>query len=51
MTLRKLTKWLAIAAMIGGLVAFIAFKEASIQIDGKTISLEELIYESIDYER
>ncbi len=51
MTLKKLAQWLAVAALIGGLVAFISFKEAAIKIDGRTISLEELIYESIDYNR
>lgn len=51
MNLKKIAQWLAIAALLGGMVAFVAFKEASIKIDGKTFSIEQWINYEIEENR
>ncbi len=43
MKLRKIAKWLAIAALLGLALAGVAFQQASIIIDGETLSIQELL--------
>lgn len=43
MNLKKIAQWLAIAALVGALVAFVAFKEAAIKIDGQTLTIEDFL--------
>lgn len=50
MNLKKIAQWLAIAALVGALVAFVSFKEAAIKIDGETLSLEDFFTREIQIE-
>ncbi len=48
MRLRKMAKWLTIAALPGLVLAMAAFEQASIRIDGETMSIQELLTQGCD---
>lgn len=42
MKLKNITKWLVISALLGLVLAVSAFEQASVKIDGETLSIQEL---------
>lgn len=48
MKLKKIAKWFAIAALLGLVLAMAAFEQASIKIDGETMSIQELLTEGCE---
>lgn len=48
MKLGKIAKWLAVAAVLGAIVAGVAFQEASIKINGETLSIQQLLTEGYE---
>lgn len=51
MKLKHVTKWLIISALLGLVLAVSAFDQASVKIDGETMSIQELFSRGCEIDR